>query len=184
MSEDIFQKLEAAGSEAEREWLLLEMVLQTLEPAVQDAVWAAAVPHWFDAPYLAALLEQSTVDPAVFAALTDISFVELFPGRGYNVHERTRGLLLDKLWQDDRSRYQELSRRAAAYCAGQDQAETAWRVETIYHRLLAGESGAADEFSNQGVEWYNAFAYDKVETLIKPVLTAVQAGRLSGDTAA
>ncbi len=184
MSEDIFDKLEAAGSEAERDWLLLEMVLQTLEPAVQAAVWAAAVPHWFDAPYLAALVEETAVDPAVFAALTELSFVELFPGRGYNVHERTRALLLDKLWRDDRSQYRELSRRAATYCTGQDQAETAWRVETIYHRLLAGDPDAPDEFSGQGIDWYNAFAYDKVETLINPVLTAVQNGRLSGDIAA
>ena len=51
MSDDILAQLQNAGEE-EREWLLLRLVLERLEPPLRRAVWAAAVPHWFDTPYL------------------------------------------------------------------------------------------------------------------------------------
>ena len=180
MSDDILARLQAASSDEEREWLVLEMSLNNLEPAVRDAVWAAAVPHWFDEPFLAALLDDGALDPSgfmqtQFAGLTGLSFIEPFPGRGHNVHERTRELLLARLWRDDRARYRELNHRAA-----QDQNETHWRVETIYHQLSADESEAVDTFKNQGIDWYNSFEYEKLEVLTRPILTEVENGRFGG----
>ena len=130
MSGDILARLQAAQSEAEREWVVLEFSLDGLAPALREAVWAAAVPHWFDAAMLAALLDKPLEETeALVAELARLSFVEPFPGRGYNIHERTRTLLLERLWREAPDRYQELSRNAAEYSSRQDQNETAWRVE-------------------------------------------------------
>jgi tetratricopeptide (TPR) repeat protein len=183
------ERLAAAQSDAEREWLAMEMSLNALSPTLQAAVWAAAIPHWFDEPFLFALLteaeRQTLAAEDGFNKLTALSFVEIFPERGYNVHERTRELLRERLWRTEQRRYQELSRRAAAYCAGQDQEESGWRVEKIYHRLLADEPLAVYEFSEQGIAWHNSFQYDKVELLTRPILAAVAAGRIqNGDTIA
>ena len=143
----LLTRLQAARSDEEREWLVMQFSLDNVAPAVREAVWVAAIPHWFDAGFLAALLdERGERAQELYQALQEFSFVEVFPGRGYNLHERSRALLLGRLWQDDQARYRELSQRAAAHCAGQDQTDTGWRVETIYHQLLAGEPDAVDVF--------------------------------------
>ena len=58
MSDDLLSRLQAAGSDEEREWLVMELSLDSLEPALRQALWAAAVPHWFDDSFLAALLDE------------------------------------------------------------------------------------------------------------------------------
>ena len=53
---DILQQLTTATTESEREAIVLEMSLAALPADVQDAVQAAAVPHWFSSLFLDALL--------------------------------------------------------------------------------------------------------------------------------
>jgi tetratricopeptide (TPR) repeat protein len=176
---DFLEKLNATDSKTEKEWLTLEFSLENLPGNVRELVWAAAVPHWFDRNFLAALLNE-TPRKAQFDALLDLSFVEPYPGRGHAVHERSRKLLLDKLWQSRPSQYRKLSARAAAYCAKQDRNDTAWRVEWIYHLLIAKPEVGADKLFNTSCEWQNPpkFAYDKVEVLVRAAREHLDAGRL------
>jgi tetratricopeptide (TPR) repeat protein len=181
----LLAQLQAAQDDAEREWIVLQLTLERLSPHLRDALWSAAVPHWFDAPFLAALLElpiESAADH--YAALQTLSIVEPYPERGHALHESARALLLARLWDDDRDRCRALSRRAAAHCAAQDQADTLWRTETLYHRLLAGEAGAVDAYVSQSLDWYNTFAYDKLALLAQTLLEPAQAGRLPQKAAA
>lgn len=145
--EEFLARLQAEPSEAGRLWLTLEHGLNTLPAAVRDAVWAAAIPHWFDEPFLAALLGQAAYArlKAVegWPALLDQSFVEPFPGRAYNVHERSRAVLLDRLRRTEPERFRELSRRAADYCAGQAENDAGWTIERIYHRLISDPAAGA-----------------------------------------
>ena len=178
----LLTRLQAAQSDEEREWLVMQFSLDNMAPAVREAVWAAAIPHWFDADFLAALLdERGERAQELYQALQEFSFVEVFPGRGYNLHERSRALLLGRLWQDDQARYRELSQRAAAHCAGQDQTDTGWRVEMVYHLLVAEPDRGARQLQNTGWEWHNPpnFAYDKVEALARLAREHADAGRLA-----
>ncbi|MCP4421919.1 MAG: hypothetical protein GY805_35345, partial [Chloroflexi bacterium] len=167
MAEDIFARLQSAKSDEEREWLLLEMNLAQLPPDVQEMVWAAAVPHWFDIPYLAAVLDMPAEKRTYWEELTALNFVESFPGRGFNIHERTRHMLLNRLWQENQDNYRELSQRAAAYCAKQDQEDPTWRIEWIYHLLIAQPEEGASQLQNNGWTWQNSpnYAYDLVEAM-------------------
>jgi tetratricopeptide (TPR) repeat protein len=184
MSEDLLSRLQGAQSETEREWLVMLFSLERLSESVQEAVWAAAIPHWFDSEFLSALLEQPGFGESQdYQKLIDLSFVEVYPERGYNVHERTRALLLERLWNSKVEHYRELSRRAANYSAKQNPEDDLWRVETIYHALLAGLKGSVEIFASQGIEWHNRFEYEKIEILIRLVLEAVEAGRLTGEAA-
>jgi len=177
----LLAQLQAAQSDEEREWLVMQLSLANMAAPLRQAVWAAAIPHWFDAGFLAALLDEEDEQAyELYQALQVPSFVEPFPGRGYNLHERSRALLLQKLWGEERERYRELSRRAAAYCARQDQADTGWRVETVYHLLVADPDRGADQLQSTGWEWHDPpnFAYDKVETLARLAREHGDAGRL------
>lgn len=174
------ERLNAGQTEAERDWLTLEFSLEWLAESVQELVWIAAVPHWFDQDFLAALL-GSTPNEGDFATLLDLSFVEIYPERGHAVHERTRKLLLDRLWQNETDRYRTLSTRAAAYCERRDQRDTAWRVEGIYHWLVAEPRNGTLRLIDTGWEWQNPphFAYDKVEALARATREHLDAGRLA-----
>ena len=64
MNEQMLQQYLAAESEEERAWISANALLETQPPDIREAVIAAAVPHWFDAEILAALL-QSGVETSV-----------------------------------------------------------------------------------------------------------------------
>lgn len=179
--QDFLSKLQDAD-ESERDWLVMEFSLQNLSETLRQAVWAAAIPHWFNYDFLNAVLANPLKD-SDFHALTELSFVEVYPEHGFNVHERSRNLLLTQLWATNKTRYQKLSKRAAAYCKKQDQSVTAWRVETIYHDLLANNLRAKNDFFKQGLDWINSFQYDNLESLTQVVLGAVNSSKLKGDVA-
>lgn len=183
MSSDLLSRLQAVAGEEAREQLLLQLRLETLSPAVQRAVQSAAIPHWFDVPFLEALLDEAdgTTLQSDFEELTNLSFVERFPGRGYNVHERTRRLLLNNLWQNDPDRYRTLSDRAAAYCATQDSDNSDWQMERIYHLLVSQPEEGSRQLRHKALTWRNFphTDYDKVEALVRLALEHLEAGRLS-----
>jgi tetratricopeptide (TPR) repeat protein len=179
--QDFLSKLQNAH-ESERDWLVMEFSLQSLSETLRQAVWAAAIPHWFDRDFLNAVLTDPLKD-SDFKTLTELSFVEIYPGRGFNVHERSRKLLLDKLWLDNKAYYQKLSKAAAAYFKKQNQNAIDWRIETLYHGLLANNRTAEESFIKQGLDWFNSFQFDKLEILTQAVLEAVHSGKLTGDIA-
>jgi tetratricopeptide (TPR) repeat protein len=182
MSSDLLAQLQSAKNDEEREWIVLQFSLSNLEIVVRKAVWAAAVSHWFDEAFLGAILDTPTYSSSDhFHNLISLSFIEPFPGRGYDVHERTRILLLKRLWDEDHDQYRLLSQRAADYCSTQDQADTAWRIETIYHLLVAHPDKGADELRSTGWEWHDSpnYAYNKVEALVRAAREHADAGRLS-----
>lgn len=187
MSLDILNRLQQAQSEEERERLVLEFSLNQMPAVMQMVVKAIAIPHWFDVNYLGALLDSERKEEFEkidgFSQLTQLSFIEPFSGRGFNVHEHTSRLLRTKLWEEEQDLYRELNRRAAEYCMSQDQNDTGWHIETIYHLLLADQPEASDLFIEQGIKWHNSFESEKVEVLIRPVLEAIKDGRLDGRVA-
>jgi tetratricopeptide (TPR) repeat protein len=179
--EVLLTKLQNAD-ESEREWLVMEFSLDNSTEILRQAVWAAAIPHWFDADYLNAVLGFSLQEQD-FKALINLSYVEVFPERGFNVHERSRKLLLDQLASSNKKRLQKLSKRAVSYCKKQDQENSVWRVETLYQQLLAGFKNAEQQFIDQGVDWNDNWQYEKLERLARTILDAVNGELLTGDTA-
>ncbi len=177
---DLLDRLKAAATDQERTWLVTENLLNRLSPALRRAVWAAAVPHWFDAEILAALLDQSSEEAAaLYARLQTLPFVEPFEARGgHNVHEVTRALLLDHLWRGRRDEFVTLSSRAADYFARRDEPE--WQIEHAYHLLVAAPERGADALWGLGAEWNNAFRHELVYALAQAGVEQAQAGRVEG----
>ena len=148
--EDSLSRLQAAAGDREALTLVsIDLLLEQREPGLREALEAAALPHWFDAPLLAALLDC----PAERAehwlqTLSALPLVEPYPARdGYNVHEASRLALRQRLARDERPKLERWSRRAAGVFsqrATANERDDASRIEAIYHRLLAEpEPGAA-----------------------------------------
>ncbi len=137
MNEDILAKLRSAKTETEREWLAMQFTMDSLAPEVREAIWAAAAPHFFDADLLNALLDNK-LSETHYNSLVNLSFIESFTERGYSMHERTRSVILGKLWRDDRTRYREYNQNAADYYKKQNTNDFIRKTEEIYHARLAG----------------------------------------------
>ena len=131
----LLARLLAAETVTERGWLVMGAVLDSLPSNLRAAIWAAAVPHWFDAEILAELLGRPVTDgAALYADLQTLPFVEPFEARGgHNIHALIRTIILDRLWSERRSEYIFLSTRAASYFSRRD--EPHWQTERAYHRL-------------------------------------------------
>ncbi len=112
---EMLAKLEPGMSQQEVFAALLDDTLAGEGPQVAEAFLACAVPHWFDAPLLAALLEKPESEAArLLARVTGYSFVSQRPDGAYIYHENARANLLARVKQDP-NRFRELSRRAAGF---------------------------------------------------------------------
>jgi RNA polymerase sigma factor (sigma-70 family) len=168
MNSELLARLIQAEPE-ERPWLLMKAVLESLSEELQQAVWAVAVPHWFDVEIVAAvcpaLAERAGV---VYEALQELSFVEVFGDRGHNIHEATRRLLLDRLWHDRLEEFRAVSALAAAYFA-EDRTN---RAEWLYHKLVAVPEISGDDADFDRVMAAIDYGYQRSESEV--VLQAVQ----------
>ncbi|MCB0033666.1 MAG: hypothetical protein KDE51_06600, partial [Anaerolineales bacterium] len=187
---DLLQRLTNATSDEERQLIVLEFSLSALPEAVQTAVQAAAIPHWFDALFLDALLEDDVREAFKsqdgFETLVALNFVELTPGRGYSIHEQTRQLLLKQLWQKEtRSHFRTLSRRAADYCKTQNLDDPEWQIERIYHLLVGDPSVGSAELRQALAHWYrfDQQAYEQAERLLRVAREHADAERILNNEA-
>jgi tetratricopeptide (TPR) repeat protein len=179
--QELLEQLQACESQEERDWLSLRFSIARLPEELQAAVRAAAVPRFFDRTFLNALLDQP-LDDGQFAELLEQSYIEPYPGEErFNVHERSRKLLQERLWQQDETLYREISRRAFVYCQGQDQDDLTWWIETIYHQLIADLKKGWIALNNTCVNWANPpyFAYDRMESLLQAVYEHDELKRLT-----
>src|SRR5262252_3773066 len=112
---------------------------------IKDALVAAAVPHWCDRDFLAALLDTTPEEgERLLGQLCALTVVEPFPARGehaVNVHEAARLALHEHLRTTDVARWKALSTRARAQ-VGQSTAPHA-RIEALYHLFATNQPAAA-----------------------------------------
>lgn len=182
MDQNLVNKLATATTQAERQAIVLQMSLAGLATPLQRAISAAAVPHWFDFSYLAALIGQADCD-RVYDELVAQTFVNHIPGWGYAIHERTRKQLLDQLWQNEPDHFAQLSRLAGRHCATkQNGADTnLWQAEEIYHLLVGDPSGGIQKFQAMATAWANfeQASYEDIEHIAQLAQEHIDAGRLS-----
>ncbi|MEI6429333.1 MAG: tetratricopeptide repeat protein, partial [Pseudanabaena sp. ELA607] len=168
----------SAQTDEERSWIVTENLLDSLPEDVKSALWAVAIPHWFDAKILAALCPE-LVDRAeeIYQQLQKLSCVEVFPDRGHNIHELTRNQLLDRLWQDNRERFRELSRKAASYFTQGHKPEI--QIERIYHLVIAEPANENSQLFNLAQSWSNNYRKAEVESLILNLQQHIAANRVT-----
>jgi tetratricopeptide (TPR) repeat protein len=141
-------------------------------PELKQALVAAAIPHWFTADTLSALLDEDLRPSAekLHAAVIALPMVEEYPERqAHAVHDQTRLALRDRLWAEQPERFRELSRRAAtAYGNADDTApDFTLTCEHLYHQL-AGQTDAGDEAMDQVAgNWRRRFHVQPLQTLAR-----------------
>ena len=178
MNSGLLARLMAADP-AERQWLLLESVLESVPRSVRQAVWAVAVPHWFDDRILAALCpELANQSTEIYQALQALSFVEVFEGRGHNIHEATRSLLLNRLWTDRTDEFKLISARAAEYFENDESNVAEW----LYHKSIGEPIG--DELGTAMQPLDHNFRQSESEAILKALKEQIAANRVDATVTA
>ncbi|AFZ03642.1 tetratricopeptide repeat protein [Calothrix sp. PCC 6303] len=178
MSQDLLARLTEAKSDSERAWIVTQSLLDALPAELSQMIWAAAIPHWFDGNILAALRpEFATQADELYIKIQSLSFVEVFAERGYNIHELTRKLILDHLWEENKEEFLTLSLRLSEYFQNQDTAEA--KIEWLYHLAVTDTDGAGNTIDNYFIDLNNSFRYGEIETLANVLLEQVAANRVN-----
>ena len=159
MSDNLLQQLEQAGSAEEQARLIALMTLESQPETTRRAAVAAAVPHWFDASVLTALLEDeptptlwkkfrglfkrwlhtkpevSAEMKQIYETLQMLPFTQRCGDDKHALHDLTRAGVIADMLQTRPSEFREFSRRAARAFAESDA------IEAAYH-LLASDLDA------------------------------------------
>ena len=108
-------RLNRAASDEERSTGSSGRRLEGLDAPLRAAVQVACS-HWLTLNFwLRSSIRQSRLRSRCLKKLTALSLRHrTVPGHGYDVRERTRRLLLGRLWRDNPARYRQLSQRASA----------------------------------------------------------------------
>ncbi len=175
--EELLERVQKADTEMGRQWILLELQMSQMPEALVSMLWAAAIPHFFDAHILAALRPELAHEAEqLFDDLQSLTFVEEFPGQGYNIHELTREVLLSKLWQQEREEFLMLSKRAADYFFDA-KVSSEEDVEFAYHEIL-GEGKPSDRLLERVINWRRYSQIDRIQSVIQTFLEHENAERL------
>jgi DNA-binding transcriptional ArsR family regulator len=145
MSNELAARLSVDSTEAQKIWLVTQLVLSLRPQNVQDAALTAATPHWFNAEILAALLPASRGEVAeLHEYLSELSFVEPFGALGHAFHDLTRRAILSQLLEHNISLIQDSARRAYEYFRVFDDSQNS--VEANYHLLLIDKAAGLERF--------------------------------------
>ena len=155
---------------------------ETERARLREALIAAAVPHWFDGPFLAALLATSPDEARdLMVKLRRLTNVETFPARGEsacNVHEASRLALRRRLREDRPDWFRELSRRAMEALAADTSVHA--RIERLYHHFAADSDVAASECEALDLEVMLTGREDSKQALAGALKELLQTGWLIG----
>jgi tetratricopeptide (TPR) repeat protein len=152
-------------------------------PELFEILEAAAIPHWFNAEILTALLQtDSDTASSWMERLIQLPMVETFVARqAWNVHETTRLALRTTFAKNDPDRFKILTRLAADHFSGSDDAQ---KIEQIYHRLAVSETGADKQLLELYHKWRRTGRYDTQQTLALDLEELLRSNLLSGSALA
>jgi hypothetical protein len=149
---------------------------------IKDALVAAAVPHWCDRDFLAALLDTTPEEgDRLLGQLRALTVIEPFPARGehtVNVHETARLALREHLRVTDAARWKTLSTRARAH-VGQGSEPHA-RIEALYHLFATDQSAAASSCEALNQEFENGGRPEVCHALALALRELTASGWLTG----
>ena len=180
---DELHKLISTNSEDGLKRILIQDILSPYPQELFNAVEAVSIPHWFDEPFLNALMPETNKDEGrTYEVLQNQSdFVENFSKRKSRINDAPRRSLTNQLWENERDTFMMLSTRAADYLgqlATDDDIEC--KVEWLYHLVVVEPDKATDEIKLLGSSWNNSFRYSDLEFLANTLFEQVKANRVTG----
>jgi tetratricopeptide (TPR) repeat protein len=163
------ERLEQAGNSAAQSWIITELLLNAYPTTIRQSVIAAAVPHWFTAEILAALLDLSMEEAEErYVALQQLSIVQPFGDLGHTLHDLTRSGILAYLASNAPEELRNYSQRAQRSFTRRDtEQDPQILVESIYHQLLLNASEGRAALKTRARIYRNNGNFAAMENLLR-----------------
>lgn len=135
---NLVERLEQAISSDTKSWIITEMLLGAYPEGIRISVFAATIPHWFNASILAALLDLPVLQATnVYKDLMKLSIVQPFGALGHTLHDLTRNGILTQLSNQQPELLRRYSQRVlTCFVVNPEQPDPQQEVEAIYHTLI------------------------------------------------
>jgi large subunit ribosomal protein L23 len=163
-------------------WKSILDFLKTHPPELFNVLKAISIPHWFNEPFFNTLLPKLNGDRAeIYKSLEQFYFIEAFSKRKSSVHDITREIMLNRLWESQHDEFMVFSKRAADYLfelvKTDDNPEHI--VEWLYHLVVVDPERAINEIKELGASWSNNFKYSELEFLANTLSEHVENNRIT-----
>lgn len=166
MSSDILNRLQQTTQESERTWIITETLLNKQPEPLKNAIFTAAVPHWFNARILSALSGLEAADAeAVYSDLRKFSFTESFGTLGHMLHDLTRRAIIEHLRQRRSDWFQTISHRAYEHFSQLDGPQNS--TESCYHLLVVNRACGINQFKRQMKNFLRERNFSAAENLLR-----------------
>lgn len=174
------ERLEQADNSTAQSWIITELLLNAYPATIRQSVIAAAVPHWFTAEILAALLDLSVTEAEErYMALQQLSIVQPFGDLGYALHDLTRNGILAYLVTTAVEELQRYSQRVQYYFSQQNVAlDPQRKVESIYHQLILDANNGRDVLKASTRNYRRHGDFAAIENLLRNYQELINLGLL------
>lgn len=164
MSNEILVKLSEASTEVEKSWIITEPLLRNLPHDVQQAIFATAVPHWFNSEVVSALLKVSLQSAKViYQELRSLHFVQPFGESKHTYHDLTREAILRYAVLDTDKKI--FARRAYNFFNSFEEED--YQIEALYHFLQVDESAALEKVKEKLNQYRNNNLFNLAHSLLR-----------------
>jgi tetratricopeptide (TPR) repeat protein len=120
---------------------VVQTLLNELPENLVIALQAAAIPYWFNEEILKAILPDIANQAVhLYQQLRQLPFVEVYQGKGYKIHSRTRKQLLERLWQEHPARFSQLSENITNYFENEEDSTS--KIEWLHHLSMTEIEGS------------------------------------------
>jgi tetratricopeptide (TPR) repeat protein len=142
---NISDALETAQTDDERNWIILENLLNRLPETLNLVVRASVVSHWFNQDILKAMLpEVSDQIEDLYEQVKQLYFVQEFPGRGFSIESSVRQQVLINYWDTNLEELRQLSTRMTDYF--NNETDSVLMIERLYY--LSMTENLEDEYGS------------------------------------
>lgn len=183
MNTDILNELKNAQNDTDREWAIFNFSIQNLDSYVRETAWISAIPNFFDFDLLNAISDH-LISKEQFEIITNLSFVEYFPGRGFNIHERTRNLIIFYMWKQHPEKFKAVTAKIIEYYRKFPINNNIIDFEKKYHLAILNPSIFLQELIEKGNYYCDNRLYGELENLILPMMNNIKKGIITGEIAA
>jgi tetratricopeptide (TPR) repeat protein len=173
------ERLEQADNSAAQSWIITELLLNAYPATIRQSVIAAAVPHWFTAEILAALLDLSMGEAEErYVALQQLSIVQPFGDLGHTLHDLTRNGILNYFAGNAIEELYKYSQCLQTYFSHQNLQNSQTEVESLYHELILNVSHGRAILKIRARSYRRTNNFTAVENLLRNYRELINLGLL------
>lgn len=172
-AEELLAQLNVEKSAEEQAWIILQFSLDRQPENIRDAVYAGAVPHWHDRAMLEYIMDAQLTDDE-YSSFLQLPYVEQIDENSWNIHEKSRLVLLRHAVRHQNRQFAMYSLRARAWFWHHFGNAPIGKIEELYLGMLFRDSLAQEDAISYGRQLQERGQYNDMEMLAQRIAEIIE----------